>query len=370
MINNEILSFIKEQLAQGTTKDQVKDMLVGQGGWDAKDVEEAFETINFSGTSYPTVLKNAEAIAMKSDANEKKPAEPFVAVPQLSKPAMSNVRPAVFSPGMSHVEQSKSLEPTTPGSSFPFDSTARSPLGVREPFLTAREIFPASNTVPGNTPNALSGLRERIASGVGSAPVSAPILSPTIKEPMIEPSQISPVVSPIINPTPTVSPVVPMMETNNNFPPPQQPAAPASNMVHGIFSSFPSLHKATPMPSVQTAQSAPPIAMFPQARFNAIGNPHMSPTSAQLVAMQAQKPRGGRFFLGLIMLSIGIALGGISMNAYMKGYLNTPALNGMIEKGMDMIGLGTVTPPSLEAPATNESPTAPNISETAPDTAP
>lgn len=50
------------------------------------------------------------------------------------------------------------------------------------------------------------------------------------------------------------------------------------------------------------------------------------------------------------MLIVGIALGGISMNAYMNGYVNTSAMNGLVEKSMDMIGLGTTVAPATEAP--------------------
>lgn len=66
MINNELLTFIKERLAQGTAKEQITDMLVTHGGWDQKDVEEAFDTMDIAGSSMTTAMSS---LSKKSDSD-------------------------------------------------------------------------------------------------------------------------------------------------------------------------------------------------------------------------------------------------------------------------------------------------------------
>jgi hypothetical protein len=373
MINNEILSFIKDQLGQGSTKDQVKDMLVTQGGWNDKDVEEAFETINFSGTSYPSVLKNAEAFAVKSEAKdeekEKSLKSAFAPASELMKAVSNDVRPTVFSPGLSHREQPKSMEPSMPGSSFPAESAPRPQVAEPRPDPSSRmSIEPMSAIsekplpvgVVGNSGNnALSGLRARIASGVstGQAGESSVSVLQTQKEPLTQPVAKEPIMS--FSPKPSVI-------TPSNFSNPMMPSTPATMASNGAsprqpfvsqmtqgggLSSLPSSGKmampsvmpASPMP---TQQSPQPLAVFPKGPMGVGIGSRLSPTPAQLAVLQGQKQKGGgRFLLGLLMFLIGLVLGGVLMNAYMKGYINTAVI-----KGMDMIGLGTVTAPQEEVP--------------------
>jgi hypothetical protein len=343
MINNEILSFIKEQLAQGTAKDKVKDMLVTQGGWDEKDVEEAFETINFSGTSYPSVLRNAEALAAKNEeieAKDKNLKNAFAPASELISAVSSNVRPTVFSPGSSRVEQPKSMEPSTPISSFPA-GTAPSPRIMTDQ--------PTGD---------IGGLRARIASGVSNngvgfvAPpvlVSRPTIQPVIKEPVISPSAYPQpsVIEQSRFSAPATSPTLAAESLNGGLPPQTY----SSESAGSGSSLLPSLNKTAISPVISPQKSFTPplqtLSVFPKS---AAGNFRVSPTPAQFAALREQK-RGGRFLLGLMMFLIGLAIGGISMNAYMKGSLNTSAWNRLIEKGMDTIGLGTVTAPSSEAPS-------------------
>jgi hypothetical protein len=103
MINNEILSFIKEQLGGGATKTQLKNMLVTQGGWDEQDVEEAFETLSPAPVSSP-VVKTAEVFSVKNE-----PVKTVTSTPRIDKNFSSN-----FVRG----EQSKNMEPTVSSPSF------------------------------------------------------------------------------------------------------------------------------------------------------------------------------------------------------------------------------------------------------------
>jgi hypothetical protein len=384
MINNEILSFIKSQLAEGATKDQVKNMLVAQGGWDEKDVEEAFETINFSGTSYPDLLKKAEALAVKPEENEK-PAEAFPLMPELTKSLSGIASPAssetgakvggihepVFSPGLSHVEQPKSMEPSMPSSSSPAVDIAPPSTRATPPPVQAISENPRAGNTLGD--NALGSLRARIASGVSqtpapdfgkTAPASFPV-TPAAKEPVASTFPKPSVVSPNNFSIPAVSPMpaaaAPKVVTSQPSPSlsPLFQGGMAQKSASPILSSLGN----TPKPSVMSAPALPiqqPVAVFPKdpkmnvgtiGTVGTIGGSHISPTPAQLSVLRAQKQKGGRFLLGLLMFLIGLVIGGISMNAYMKGYINTSVLNGIVEKGMSMIGLGTVTaPPEISAP--------------------
>lgn len=362
MINNEILSFIKGQVAQGTTKDQVKDMLVTQGGWDEKDVEEAFETISFSGTSYPSVLKNAEALAVKSDEIEEKnksSKDAFAPASELMKSVSSAVRPTIFSPGLSHIEQPKSMEPSMPGSSFPSNAVSSPQISVEQPVkVVSADPRPGDTGANNTTSNALAGLRERIASGVSPAPISEPVsvfhptIQPVIKEPVVSSSPYpQPVVTASRNSSTSVGSVLPAAGNGGGV-----FSRLASSSQGVVQSAAPSplsfLKTAAPstVPSLKpSAQPLQPMAVFPKNQFGGGIGTHMSPTPAQLAALQQKK--GGRFLLGFMMFLIGLALGGISMNAYMKGFINTTALNGIIEKGMDMIGLGTTSIPTDSEPA-------------------
>jgi hypothetical protein len=353
MINNEILSFIKEQTASGSTKEQVKDLLVTQGGWDEKDVDEAFETIGFSGTSYPSVLKNAITDAVKSEHPEVKSGGAFAPASQLMQAVSGGAHPAVFSPGMSHMEQPKSMEPSVPAIS---EAMLR-PKAITE----APVVSPTGAMAPAP---GVFGVMGGGNSGLGTGMRPAPVFQPVIKEPAVassfpKPSDIAPAT---MYQPPVTQPAAPSFAGSavGGFAPSlaQQPAS-------GGFSPFASLNKtpmSSPAPSpavtslpLQQMQQAPStMGVFPKGPISSIGNPHGSPTPAQLAVLRTQKQKGGRFLLGFMMFLVGIAVGGIFMNAYMKGYINAEAASGVVEKVMDMIGLGTPVPSdgaASEAPA-------------------
>ena len=76
MINNELLAFIKERLGQGSSKEQITDMLVTHGGWDKKDVEEAFDTLEIAGKSMKSAMdaiQKKENSIIASEQEAKKP---------------------------------------------------------------------------------------------------------------------------------------------------------------------------------------------------------------------------------------------------------------------------------------------------------
>lgn len=141
MINNEILSFVKEQTAQGTTKDQIKEMLVTQGGWDDKDVEEAFETVHFPDKSYPSAVKNMMADMGKSEGMNKPLESPPISLPLANSSKMESTPQSARSPLLPHIDVSRNMTPSSDiasfsskrekeGSSFP----VQPPVVVTTPF--------------------------------------------------------------------------------------------------------------------------------------------------------------------------------------------------------------------------------------------
>lgn len=388
MINNEILSFIKEQTAQGSAKDEIKNLLITQGGWDEKDVEEAFDTISFAARSYPSAVKSATADLAKDFGNAPLSSSGLAAAPFSQQASASNaaaapspvsepiIRPASFAPGLSRVEQPKIMEPSSPD---PFRMSTSSPMAAMpsEGVSASKEPKPAVSAETAEDP--LSRLRARIASGVVAPPTATAKTSPqnnpldqfkvsplnrsasSIEEPRMQPASkkeaviSSPVAGVSFGAQPKIDPIV-----KNPAPPQAAPAAetrgktsPAIALFQGIsrnFGASPSSPgiAAAPLgasslpasPSLPSAGGSPSL-IFPKSDS---GISRISPTPAQLATLKAQKRQGGRFLLGLVMFLTGILIGGISMNAYMNGYLNKAGLDTITDKVMNLIGLDTPAP--------------------------
>ena len=47
MVNQQLLDYVKQQLQQGVSREQIKSSLMANG-WQAQDIDEAFSTINTS----------------------------------------------------------------------------------------------------------------------------------------------------------------------------------------------------------------------------------------------------------------------------------------------------------------------------------
>ncbi len=383
MINNEILSFIKEQTTQGTAKDQIKNLLVTQGGWDEKDVEEAFETITFSGTSYPSMVKSAAANL--SQGAEKKlgtvssfapfsSSAPAASAPSITPSSASqggSVRPASFMPGLSHVEQPKVMEPSSPDA-FNINTIKPAPaVRVMETIQPVQRPAAAQAPIADGT---LNRLRERIASGVVAAPAT-PVVAPAQNIPLdqfkVNPlnrtannASVQPVVSPRVQPI-IKEPVVASTAVGASLGTDPKIAAVASGAVPPVASfqnisrNFGVASSPGAAPLIQTmpvsATPAQPVAVFPRSDVGSM--PHITPTPAQLAALQAKAKQGGRFLLGLIMFLVGLLIGGLLMNAYMNGYVKKSALDSMTAKVMNLIGLDTPAPiPLTDVPETSPAP--------------
>ena len=158
MINNELLTFIKERTAQGSTKEQITDMLVTHGGWDSADVEEAFDTMDISSRSMKSAMSMAEhtpptVIERKMEADETKPTTvnekkiitPNLAQSEVVKSAKENTPVFVVS-----------ATPTTPNMPTgeikkvePFIASKAEPGIKKEPLpstvVSANAVFPPAN---------------------------------------------------------------------------------------------------------------------------------------------------------------------------------------------------------------------------------
>ncbi|MFA5831740.1 MAG: hypothetical protein WC878_08005 [Candidatus Paceibacterota bacterium] len=219
MINNELLSFIKERRSQGETKEQITDMLVAHGGWDKKDVEEAFETIDISGTSMPSMVgamqmqKDAAASLQKADMTGPvitplvvttspapatatpapvQPATPAVIInnPPSSAPIavsslVSKTAPAtpiivsVATPAPAPITtQSKPAEPATPTTAVGAIQTPAPSAISSAPKTTTPEVAP--KTAPAKTLSSFFGIKHTQISKTLEPSAIAPLPEPLV----------------------------------------------------------------------------------------------------------------------------------------------------------------------------------------------
>ncbi len=318
MINNEILSFIKEQIAQGTTKDQIKNMLVTQGGWDENDVVEAFDANSISGTSYPSVLKNAMAQAEKEEV---KPLvfQPKPAFAQPVVQSQSSLTPSSFQ-GMTGRQAPMSMEPSVPPSEPHVVVTTALASNVPQ---TVTSESSSGGMVANSDP--MAGLRARL--GAGLPGINQPVSTEAFPKAMSQ-NTTTPFAPPLTNmrqtvhnepitstlPKPILTPEVSPIVTNIGY--------------QSSFSPLPTIEKKTLEPLTPAPQ---PATIFPKGQGSFI-TPY-SPRGAAVI--QPIQKRGGRFLLGLMMFLVGIVVGGIAMHTYLYGTMNS-----ILEKGMGIIGLG------------------------------
>ena len=321
MINNELLNFIKERVSQGTTKEQISDMLVTHGGWDAKDVDEAFDTIGLLGSSMPSIVSSMTKMADVAKIStiqtpvEEKPVNPVrpisIGFDANTKSLASNLN--VTNPV--HVSQPISTPVTivspieTPITAKPVTSPiVTSPLTAPAPTITAT---PAVAVLPiveqhEQTPIAVTHISkptEPVVSNISFnsekvSDVSEPemftqkTLEPTIQTSPIttEKPRIIPSASPVISPTDnerkpsaslntgvisgdtslaemrarfaagaSVTPVTPPVETF-----PKQPAVTSSIQTPNVVKTSP-FQEVAPTPSVYPVSQNPNLSPHTQS---------------------------------------------------------------------------------------------------------
>ncbi|MCK9351445.1 MAG: hypothetical protein WCT49_02365 [Candidatus Paceibacterota bacterium] len=158
MINNELLTFIKDRMAQGSTREQITDMLVTHGGWNGGDVEEAFDTMDIAGSSMKSAMNMAAAPA----------ASPLGA--QTPEPTAAQTLNAEFSnpmqPKIEPISVSKDIVSSTPISVSPGMSSPLSPL-------TEKTLEPRAPNAPISISGSPSASPRAFSSGpIAQTPVS------------------------------------------------------------------------------------------------------------------------------------------------------------------------------------------------------
>lgn len=338
MVNNEILSFVKEQTAQGKTKDEIRDMLVVHGGWDAKDVEEAFDSLALSGKVMPT----ATGFLGQTPKTDR----PLTPIQNFATPK----------------EPQKTMQPTTADASISADTQfkkmteplGKTPLPVGSVTISVSD--PASAGKKETT--VISELRAKFSAPVSVTPPSKASDAPKVAaptEPEKKPISIPPT-TPIITPvlsgkaTPVLNmPDMPTLKENT--------AAPQTPPENSYFASpLSSMKEVTPPPSAVKKEAAPgapketagkgvsPNAtvikresgqtptspVFSQAQKMNISPVGISRSPTQYMR-QTSGGGGGRKILGFSMFLTGVVAGSVSMHAFLNGYFD-PVINWLLEK--------------------------------------
>lgn len=325
MVNNEILSFVKEQIAQGKSKDEIRDMLVTHGGWDNKDVEEAFDNISLAGTSMPGLLsamEKKEITPMETMPVEPAPVStPNQAPARVSAPVITQPAP-VISPSFARPFPP---EPKTPE---PLNLTPEIKTGVN---AFTSPIAPAPITTP--TPVA------------AQPPIPAPEEMPSQEilsaipgmEPPLPPQQTKvDLLSEIRNRFAASTPVSASIPTSNPTPFTRTPNVGVTPPITAQQSQMPPQPRVM-QPRGQAAPIIPPPVMAPRMNIKLPNNQQL-PQVQQVSKPQAimgtgmpyqqattvikQKPQG-RKALGFVMFLIGLILGSVGTHAYLSGYFVT-----------------------------------------------
>jgi len=333
MINNELLSFIKERLSQGETKEQVTEMLVANGGWDHKDAEEAFDAIEIGGRSLPSVLN-----ALEKEVEEEKTQQtesPVVSeTPVSAIPAIDAEKIQFADPASAPILTTTNISPTPvsfatlpvipPITTNPsFEVPLSTPSSMEIPKIETQDV--SEITLVSDLPTAVA--TEVIIPEVATPPV-APVITSIAPSPLgeeikidqtlqslrtrfmqgkVSPPSVSPDPSLVVG-TPQTTPFVPSIKGLS--PHTQSGMIPAEKPIGVSFT-----------PAIQTAKlvqhGVQPISVLPKVQKLGIVS-NQRPSSNQTSPTKSP----GRKLLGFFMLMTGMVLGAIAMHAYLNGYMN------------------------------------------------
>ena len=232
MINNELLAFIKDRLAQNSTKEQITDMLVTHGGWDAKDVEEAFDTMDIAGKS----MQSAMSALQKKEASAVTPvvsSEPEIKKPISIAPTTSGPLSG-FSPFGAKKPESE-IKTQTPAQSEISNVAVSSP-GISSASVVAPISITSKNPSPASA-TAVSSPVVAHSAPSSNSPLVTPVISPSASAtpvftaPSVAPVVSSPVVKPLVSPATKTLEASPSAVTSSVFTPVFHSVAPAVNVV-------------------------------------------------------------------------------------------------------------------------------------------
>lgn len=283
MITDELLDFLRAQLAEGMSTSELEELLIAEGGWTSEDVAEALRRVNEPLPKAPTSPLAPETTsaekAVTSTANEVVPPLPIITAPPSDSPSR---RDDVPPPASLTVSPPVSSEPATE----PSLSLATPATPVEEGVMPTlpQEVTPppapvVTPSVPPSEP-LLPSLKEEGTPHVSQPEASSLIATtPSVKE--VEPSVVVPAPSavvasvkpsdtPVVSSPVTVSPVAPEGAPLASFRPlplssldrvsgPSQAKDEPVDDFLGIFSGESSGHTLAPMsPSVSIPMFAQP----------------------------------------------------------------------------------------------------------------
>lgn len=274
MITEELLEFIRNQYAAGMSVDEMKNLLIAEGGWEAHDIDEALQAISemqseesasdilspseivkegeegdMSGTpALDTVAEkesSIEAVAPSAEGNgtdsshpmhDTSPADDFLGIFSAHQPTKEEVTfsspSSVSLPSEPHVPPAQELPPVKePELPPPPPVTVAPPVTLTPPPVIHEQSSPATPLVP-PPPSSLE------------IPVTFTSRAPLSKEPEVLVAVTPPEIA--VPPPPLVAtPPQPVIVTAPVTPAPQHPVAPPPQ---------PAVPKTTPpvLPSVKT----------------------------------------------------------------------------------------------------------------------
>lgn len=205
MITNELLSFIKEALAKGTTEEDVGKMLKDNGGWDDADIREAFDAIGIYSSTYQGAVTKAfqsggETIASALKQPEEKP-QPVRITPITIKQPES---PPEQKADMQSFPQVASVAPSGPNVQLGnmhdrLTNVKLSPVYRPQPQVSVSPIPPNEPSQLQQGPSPTQATFATSAPGVGNAFAAARGISTQKAAPDTSFSAIPPIASPADN---------------------------------------------------------------------------------------------------------------------------------------------------------------------------
>ena len=320
-------------------------MLVTKGGWDDKDVDEAFETMQMAGTSMPHMLQKMDDAAKEKDATAvslsvhseiqplqetKQPVQPS-GKPQVafnsfltgrSAPKVMELNSNLSAESETRASLSATVDASAPSSvpaSFGVDLTPE-PKPVPPPSF----MNPRTSSVYAPEPKPLTTGMSSDVLRSDPAPFMEPAPQPAIDSFVsVEPSPTPvwqmrqeikpepPLVAP--SPAPPINIIRPALNVNNGQ---SKIEAPAFKPNFDLDAAPKSDRSAPILPPRQV----PPRVVDPNNQTRAKILSFVEPQErSDSVIMPKSKPR---VLFGIIMLLLGLVIGSVLMHAYLSGYFD------------------------------------------------
>jgi hypothetical protein len=283
MINQEILLYIKAQLAAGMSEGMIREMLISRGGWKPDDVAEAFRRIMPPPEPKPMVAQPSPTPVMA--------ARPSVAPTPAPAPQMKPVPPVVQ-------PQPVVMQPAV-------HSVAAPQPAVAPTVNPAPKVIPVMSVSP---------------QPASPQPAPMPQVAPRPMTPTPAPVQVAPTAPPVATPTPSLRDTVRISQVSTTPSTPIPAATPAPTSVP-LSDIKPPTPLPTPTPAATPASSiyAPTRTVAPTQSSSSFLQPEKSvtPEKSPMLVKKSHSKVG----LFVVLLLVLVVLGGGGAYAYMT-YLN------------------------------------------------